>query len=221
MPLTGCVGARTSIAQATGLVEDVIPTPNIYSGGLVEIKAAAARDALRSGRFRDGTPMADLPPFVTEMNRDELSLQRMLSVGFKGLGPFNFAGGSNHGRWESVNNWGGFSWMATSIDFSGMIGFDGRRGAVFADARRIAGCISAFEEFIALADPTAELARAAALELPRAALDRGSAESAWRSLGGCAPAPGARTLTELSCLRARQRLDGLGVHVAAPSDLLP
>ncbi len=98
--------------------------------------------------------MADLPPFVTEMNRDEMSLRRMLSVGFKGLGPFNFAGGSNHGRWESVNNWGGFSWMATSIDFSGMIGFDGRRGAVFANARRLAGCIKACEEFFALAEPT-------------------------------------------------------------------
>jgi beta-galactosidase len=145
VPIAACVGQRTQVDRAMGLIDDVIPTPNIYVNGPgVEAEAAKALQALRDARSITGRPYA-VPPFVTEMGRGENDLRRIMSQGFTGLGPFNFAGGSNWDRYHAVNNWGDYKQLTTSIDFGGMIGFDGTIGQTFFDARRLAKFIAAVE----------------------------------------------------------------------------
>jgi hypothetical protein len=164
VPLTACVGQRTPIEKAMGFIDDVIPTPNIYVGGeAIEREATAALDALHAARSVTGKPY-DVPPFVTEMGRDENSLRRILSAGFKGLGPFNFAGGSNWDRYHAVNNWGDYKQLTTSIDFGGMIAFDGTIGQTYFDARRLARFIDCVEPELTTASPKHEATRVAESE---------------------------------------------------------
>lgn len=159
VPLTACIGQRTPIEKAMGLIDDVIPTPNIYVGGeAVEREATAALTVLREARSVTGKTY-DVPPFVTEMGRDENSLRRILSAGYKGLGPFNFAGGSNWDRFHAVNNWGDYKQLCTSIDFGGMIAFDGTIGQTYFDARRLARFIECVEPELTVASPQHEATR--------------------------------------------------------------
>lgn len=159
VPITACIGHRTPVERAMGLIDDVIPTPNIYvNGERVESEATKAIGALRGARSITGKPY-EVPPFVTEMGRDENSLRRILSVGFKGLGPFNFAGGSNWDRYHAVNNWGDYKQLTTSIDFGGMIGFDGTIDQTYFNARRLARFIECVEPDLATSSPAPESAR--------------------------------------------------------------
>ncbi len=145
VPLCACIGLQTKLRRATGLVEGVLPTPNIYGGGAVERKATHAYHTVLAGRYRDGSPMSDTPVFVTEMGRSENDLRRIASAGVKGLGPFNFVGGSTPGRHHGTNNWGGSTFIASVIDFEGMVDYAGNATRHFFDARRLAGMIQAFE----------------------------------------------------------------------------
>lgn len=152
VPLTACIGQQTHVERACGFADGVIPTPNIYANDKIEMKAAAAIAAVRSSRYRNGDSMSELPLFVTEMGRDENNLKRQLAAGMRGLGPFNFAGGSNWGRYEAVNNWGGFKQLTTLIDFGGMVAFDGRLNPNFFSARRFAGFVRVFEPLLLQAE---------------------------------------------------------------------
>ncbi|MEX0775402.1 MAG: beta-galactosidase [Phycisphaeraceae bacterium] len=152
VPLTACIGKGDKVAGACGYADGVIPSPNIYAKDLIERKAVDAAATIHAGQFRNGDSMADLPVFITEMGRDENSLRRMLAGGVKGLGPFNFVGGSNPGFWNGTNNWGAYTQIATVVDSSGMVRFDGRVGRNFTNARRLAGLIQAFETLILTAD---------------------------------------------------------------------
>ncbi len=145
VPITACIGERTQIFRATGLAEDVIPSPNIYTGKNVERMASHTWRTLRAHRFADGTPMHDQPMLVTEMGRNQRSLRRITAGGFNGLGPFNFFGGSQPGRYHGVNNWGDLTYISSTVDFGGMVSFNGTPTEHFFDARRFAGMIQAFE----------------------------------------------------------------------------
>ncbi|MFT3788503.1 MAG: beta-galactosidase [Tepidisphaeraceae bacterium] len=154
VPIAACIGQRTPIDKAMGRIAKVLPTPNVYVGGAkVEVEAAAARDAVHNTTTLDGQKLDDVPAFITETGRDHATLARLLSVGFKGLGPFNFAGGSNWDRFHGVNNWGAYKHLTTTIDFGGMIRFDGRIDQTWRDARRLARFIRCLEPEILNAEP--------------------------------------------------------------------
>ncbi len=145
VPLTACVGGGAAIRSATGFANEVIPTPNYYVSGMAEQKVEDMRRHLLAQRFADGAPMCDLPVFVTEMHRTELDQLRVTAGGVKGLGPFNFSGGSHVGFWNGLTNWGGVTPISSAVDFGGMVGFDGTVRKNFWDTRRVTGLLHAFE----------------------------------------------------------------------------
>lgn len=153
VPLTACVGLRTLIKRATGLVDGVIPSPNIYAAGAIERKAERAYNRVLTGEYASGRHMDDVPVFVTETHHDENALRRILSGGFKGLSPFNFSGGTHFGYWNASNNWDSQTLISTSVDFSSPITFDGRLGPRYFSCRLLAGLIDAFEQQLLACDP--------------------------------------------------------------------
>lgn len=153
VPLTCCIGLKTHIKAATGLVDGVIPSPNIYANGPIDRVAATTYLRLLAGTWASGKHMDDIPVFVTEMHGQENQMRRMLSGGFKGLSPFNFSGGTHFGRWNSTSNWGGQVLIPSSIDFSCQITFDGRLSTHFYASRLLAGLIHAFEDHLLSCDP--------------------------------------------------------------------
>ena len=152
VPLVACVGGAAAIRSATGLAEGVIPTPNHYVHGMVEQKVEDTRRHQLAQRFADGSPMCDLPVFVTEMGRRERDQLLITAGGVKGLGPFNFSGGSHAGFWNGLGNWGGVTPIASAVDFGGMVGFDATVRQNFWDTRRFTGFIHAFEQEILLCE---------------------------------------------------------------------
>jgi beta-galactosidase len=153
VPVTACIGMRTRVRQAMGFVEGIIPSPNVYTGGMLEREAAHTFRSILSGQYRNGELMGNLPMFVTETHRAEDSLRRILAAGFKGLGPFNVCGGTHYGFWNATNNWGGYTYISSTIDTSSMVSFDGRYGENAYGARRLAGLLEAFEEQLLLCEP--------------------------------------------------------------------
>lgn len=154
VPLTACVGGGAAIRWATGLVEDVVPTPNYYLGSMVEQKVEDMRRHLLAQRFHDGSPMDGVPVFVTEMGRRESDQLRVMAGGVKGLGPFNFSGGSHAGFWNGLTNWGGVTPISSAVDFGGMVAFDGTVTPNFWDTRRTTAFIHAFEKELLACEST-------------------------------------------------------------------
>ena len=152
VPLTACVGGGAAIRSATGLADDVIPTPNYYIHNMVEQKVEDMRRHLLAQKFASGAPMSDLPVFVTEMGRYERDQLRVLAGGVKGLGPFNMSGGSHCGFWNGLTNWGGITPISSVIDFEGITGFDGTVFNNFFATRRVTGFIRAFEQELLLCE---------------------------------------------------------------------
>ena len=164
VPLVACVGGGAAVRSATGFAEGVIPTPNYYISGMVEQKVEDMRRHLLAQRFADGAPMSDLPVFVTEMGRKESDQLRITAGGVKGLGPFNFSGGSHVGFWNGLTNWGGVTPISSAVDFKGMVGFDGTARDNFWATRRVTGFIHAFEPELLLC----ETAHSRIVDAPRA-----------------------------------------------------
>ena len=154
VPLTGCIGMRTRLKAAMGLVDGIIPSPNVYVTGAIEHKATWTYLRVLAGEYASGRHMDDVPVFVTEMNRDEDTLRRVFAGGFKGLSPFNFSGGTHYGYWNASNNWGGQTLISSSIDFASQIQFDGSFGESYFASRLLAGLINAFEQPILACSPT-------------------------------------------------------------------
>ncbi len=67
----------------------------------------------------------------------------------------------------------------------------------------------------------AALRRVIAIERPWATLDGDSRAAAWDRIGGEGPAPEVRTLGELHCAHARNRLSALGVPSSTGAEALP
>ncbi len=154
VPIVACIGLKSKVRRATGRADGVIPTPNIYGGGMLERKALHAWHSVLNGRFLDGTPMHDLPTFVTEMGRDGMDLRRLASAGFKGLGPFNYVGGANPHDCHGTNNWGDYTFISTTVDFDSNVRFDGTLNNNWYEARRFAAMVRALEPDWLTAEPT-------------------------------------------------------------------
>lgn len=153
IPLTACIGDRTKIRKAHGLVNGVLPSPNIYGKGYLEQKALHAFHTIHLSNFDDGTSMVDLPMFVTEMSRDDLSMRRILSAGFNGLGPFNFVGGCNFDLTNGTNNWGGRSFIAATYGNNNPVTATGFYSEDWYRARLLAGFINCFEQELLQSEP--------------------------------------------------------------------
>lgn len=150
VPVTACIGWRgLPIHQATGDADDILPTANLYVGDNIEAAGRAAIDALHAEHTVSGESMASLPAICSETGRDENTLRRLLASGLKGIAPFNFAAGSNFLFGSGDNNWRRpISYISTSVDFGGMISFDGRRTPNWYAARRLAGFVNTFSDLL-------------------------------------------------------------------------
>ena len=148
VPLTACVGWRgIPINGATGRSRDVLPTANFYVSGAVERFGLDYVKLLQKETFTNGSSMSNVPPICSETGRDENTLRRLLASGLKGIAPFNFAGGSNFLTGNGQNDWSKpTSYVATSVDFGGMIGFDGGRRPNWYTSRRLAGFVNTFSD---------------------------------------------------------------------------
>lgn len=154
VPIVACIGLKSKVRRATGRANGVIPTPNIYGGGMLERKALHAWHSVLNGRFLDGSPMHDLPTFVTEMGRDAMALRRLASVGFKGLGPFNYVGGTNPIACHGTNNWGDYTFISSTVDFDSCVRFDGTLSQHWYEGRRFAAMVRALGPQWLMAEPT-------------------------------------------------------------------
>lgn len=150
VPLTVCIGSPNHrgddrIERASGHVNGVLPTANLYVRGNVEAQGRQWADTLRGARFAGGASLSSVPPINSETGRDENTLRRLLASGLKGLAPFDFAGGSNFLYGSGDNRWEKpIGYIVTSLDFGSMIGFDGARTSHWYEARRLAGFVNTF-----------------------------------------------------------------------------
>jgi len=147
VPLIACVG-QGDITGASGDVEDVVPTLNLYHDERdpgVEARAA---------HYQAELACRGLPLCVTETKRSHAFLRRLLACGAKWLGPYNQTGGTNFGFSNAVNNWGSpLSLVTSDYDFGGMISSAGALRPEFAEARVLARLVAALGPALALAVP--------------------------------------------------------------------
>lgn len=156
VPLTACVGGAGAgdgpLRRAMGLADGILPTGNFYGGGAVEARARGFIAAVHAARSADGTSLAALPVLCSETGQDEAGPRRLLAAGLKGVSPFNFVSGSNGLFNNGDTNWDSpVSYISTSVDFGGMISFNGVRAPGWYAARRLAGFVNTAGESLARA----------------------------------------------------------------------
>lgn len=139
VPLLACSG-EDGVSAATGDLEGVVPTANIYS----RYRAPGLEE--RARRVRELLEERNAPLTITETDRNHFTLRRLLSAGARFLGPYLQASGHHTGYWAGQNNWGKPStFLQTDYDFGGMIGTDGELRDEYYDGRVFAGMIAALE----------------------------------------------------------------------------
>jgi beta-galactosidase len=148
VPLIACSG-QGDIPGATGNVEGVVPTCNMYFDArdpLLEPRVRYYAKTLRERSF---------PLCITETNRSHTDLRRLLAGGAKLLGPYLQTSGTEFGFTTSVTNWGDpLSFMTSHYDFGGMITPagkvrpDGREALVFSKMIRALGSALALSESV-------------------------------------------------------------------------
>jgi beta-galactosidase len=147
IPLTACVGSPNStdgpLRRAMGLADGIIPTGNFYGGGAIEARARGFIAAVHGAKSAGGASLAGFPVICSETGRDEAGQRRLLASGLQGVSPFNFVSGSNFLFNNGDTNWNRpLSYISTSVDFGGMIGFSGVQTANWYAARRLAGFVN-------------------------------------------------------------------------------
>ena len=147
VPILACSG-EDGVSKATGDLEGVVPTANIYSRYRAEGLEERAR------RVRDELLQRNAPLSVTETDRNHFTLRRLLSAGAHFLGPYLQVSGHHTGYFAGQNNWGKPStFLQNDYDFGGMVGPDGELREEFYEARILSGMIAAFESELVAAQP--------------------------------------------------------------------
>lgn len=165
VPLIACSG-QGDIPGATGNVEGVVPTCNVYFDSRDPQLEPRVRHYSKTLRARG------LPLCITETNRSHTDLRRLLAGGAKLLGPYLQTGGTDFGFTTSVTNWGDpLSFMTSHYDFGGMISpggkvrREGREALVFSKMMRALGSALALSEAVDTPPMPVHGAEAAALAL--------------------------------------------------------
>lgn len=180
VPLLACSG-EDGVSAATGDLEDVVPTANVYSRyrwpGLEERVRKIAVQLERRGA----------PLTITETDRPHYTLRRLLSAGARFIGPYLQVSGHHTGYYAGQNNWGKPStFLQNDYDFGGMVGPDGELREEYYEGRLLAGFIESFEpELVASRAETGEvLVRAGGKSAsPGAGRSPGAGEG-WSGDGG-------------------------------------
>lgn len=147
VPLLACSG-EDGVSAATGDLEDVVPTANIYS----RYRAPGLEE--RARRVREQLERRNAPLTVTETDRNHFTLRRLLSAGARFLGPYLQVSGHHTAYFAGQNNWGKPStFLQTDYDFGGMVGPDGELRDEFYEGRILAGFIEAFEPELVTTEP--------------------------------------------------------------------
>lgn len=165
VPLIACSG-QGDIPGATGNVEGVVPTCNVYFDSRDPQLEPRVRHYSKTLRARG------LPLCITETNRSHTDLRRLLAGGAKLLGPYLQTGGTDFGFTTSVTNWGDpLSFMTSHYDFGGMISPggkvrpDGCEAPVFSKMMRALGPALALSEAVDTLPQPVHGVEAAALAL--------------------------------------------------------
>ena len=146
IPITACIGSDGHVAEATGDVDGLFPTANLYVSVRVEHAVHVAAQAILTHVTPSGQSLSETPLYVSETDRNPLILRRLLAGGARGICPFNFAGGMNWNRSNGTTAWDGSTPVATAVDFGGMIGFDLQLRPRYAEAVRLARAVSILSE---------------------------------------------------------------------------
>lgn len=147
VPILACSG-EDGVSKATGDLEGVVPTANIYS----RYRAPGLEE--RARRVREQLLARGAPLTITETDRNHFTLRRLLSAGAHFLGPYLQVSGHHTGYFAGQNNWGKPStFLQNDYDFGGMIGPDGELREEYYEARILSGMIAALEPELVDAEP--------------------------------------------------------------------
>jgi beta-galactosidase len=151
VPLIACAG-QGDISGATGDVEGIVPTCNVYFD---------AHDPEVEPRVRQYAHLLHeqgYPLCIVETNRSHTDLRRLVIAGAKLVGPYLQTSGTDFGFTTGITNWGNpLSFMTSHYDFGGMISPGGIIRPEGLEARLLTQMIQTLGPAVALALPADQL----------------------------------------------------------------